>query len=125
MLLLAMSYSTGSISLYASASEVTPTLAQRHMFMRSQFSSLVSVQYTPPVYITYSTMLTPSTQRLAVQLASSSHSRRALSTKVPRYADRRAAEAGPGGRASDAGYKVALFGATGFLGRYVCSELGT
>jgi NADH dehydrogenase (ubiquinone) 1 alpha subcomplex subunit 9 len=70
-------------------------------------------------------MLTPSTKRLAVQLVTSSQGRRAFSTKLPRYADRRATEAGPGGRASNAGVKVALFGATGFLGRYVCSELGT
>lgn len=32
---------------------------------------------------------------------------------------------GPGGRASDAGVKVACFGASGFLGSYVAYELGT
>ncbi|EED88513.1 nadh-ubiquinone oxidoreductase, partial [Thalassiosira pseudonana CCMP1335] len=32
---------------------------------------------------------------------------------------------GRGGRASDAGVKVCVFGATGFLGRYVTSGLGT
>ena len=52
--------------------------------------------------------------------------RRSLSTlQLPRITERRATEAGPGGRASDAGLKVAVFGASGFLGRYVCSELGT
>lgn len=38
---------------------------------------------------------------------------------------RRDDEAGPGGRASNAGVKVAVFGAGGFLGRYVCCDLGT
>lgn len=44
---------------------------------------------------------------------------------VPRVAERRPDETGRGGRASDAGVKVCVFGATGFLGRYVCSGLGT
>mmetsp|Transcript_9459 Transcript_9459/g.13899 ORF Transcript_9459/g.13899 Transcript_9459/m.13899 type:complete len:391 (-) Transcript_9459:78-1250(-) len=55
-------------------------------------------------------------------------SRRQLSTTkpiVPRILDRREDETGPGGRGSDAGLKVAVFGASGFLGRYVCSHLGT
>lgn len=53
---------------------------------------------------------------------------RALSSStpvVPRILDRRDGETGPGGRGSDAGIKVAVFGASGFLGRYVCSHLGT
>ena len=45
-------------------------------------------------------------------------------TDLPRVTDRRPTETGRGGRASDAGVKVAVFGATGFLGRYVCSHLG-
>ena len=51
---------------------------------------------------------------------------RPLSTTpyIPRIVDRRINETGPGGRASDAGLKVAIFGASGFLGRYVCSHLG-
>lgn len=59
--------------------------------------------------------------------------RRALSTVAPRaffqkpdatstYDDDGAIEYG--GRNSDAGLTVAVFGANGFLGRYVCSELG-
>jgi len=43
---------------------------------------------------------------------------------LPRITERRTSEVGRGGRASDAGIKVAVFGATGFLGRYVCSGLG-
>ena len=52
---------------------------------------------------------------------------RSLATKapvVPRILDRRENETGPGGRGSDAGLKVAVFGASGMLGRYVCSHLG-
>ena len=44
---------------------------------------------------------------------------------VPRIVDRRNNELGPGGRGSDAGLKVAVFGASGFLGRNVCCHLGT
>jgi hypothetical protein len=47
-----------------------------------------------------------------------------FSTDLPRITERRPNETGRGGRASDAGVKVALFGATGFLGRYVSSGLG-
>ena len=52
--------------------------------------------------------------------------RRLLSTKpvVPRILDKRTDETGVGGRASDAGLKVAVFGASGMLGRYVCCHLG-
>merc|ERR1719203_2768640 len=47
------------------------------------------------------------------------------STDLPRVTERRPDETGRGGRASDAGVKVCVFGATGFLGRYVCGGLGT
>ena len=52
--------------------------------------------------------------------------RRLLSTKpvVPRILDKRTDETGTGGRGSDAGLKVAVFGASGMLGRYVCCHLG-
>jgi NADH dehydrogenase (ubiquinone) 1 alpha subcomplex subunit 9 len=52
---------------------------------------------------------------------------RAFSSKpvLPRITERRPTESGRGGRASDAGVKVCVFGATGFLGRYVTSGLGT
>lgn len=50
--------------------------------------------------------------------------RRAFSTVLPRVTAKHATEAGPGGRASNAGVKVAIFGASGFLGRYVCFDLG-
>ena len=51
---------------------------------------------------------------------------RAFSSKpvLPRITERRPTESGRGGRASDAGVKVCVFGATGFLGRYVTSGLG-
>jgi NADH dehydrogenase (ubiquinone) 1 alpha subcomplex subunit 9 len=49
---------------------------------------------------------------------------RAFSTVLPRVTPKRATEAGPGGRSSNAGVKVAIFGASGFLGRYVCFDLG-
>lgn len=56
--------------------------------------------------------------------SSSSSSSFSTTTDLPRITERRPDESGRGGRASDAGVKVALFGATGFLGRYVSSGLG-
>mmetsp|Transcript_28068 Transcript_28068/g.65243 ORF Transcript_28068/g.65243 Transcript_28068/m.65243 type:complete len:397 (-) Transcript_28068:154-1344(-) len=58
---------------------------------------------------------------------------RALSTKTPAAApslyaptltDARVGEAGPGGRSSNSTLRIAVFGASGFLGRYVAAELG-
>lgn len=43
----------------------------------------------------------------------------------PTLTEARVGEMGTGGRSSEAGLKVALFGASGFLGNYVCGELGT
>jgi hypothetical protein len=43
----------------------------------------------------------------------------------PTTTEARVGEMGTGGRSSEAGLKVALFGASGFLGNYVCGELGT
>lgn len=53
--------------------------------------------------------------------------RRALSMEqfLPRITERRVQEEGPGGRASNAGLKFAIFGGTGFLGKHVCNQLGT
>lgn len=42
----------------------------------------------------------------------------------PTLTEKREGEAGRGGRASEASVKVALFGASGFLGKYVSAELG-
>lgn len=61
------------------------------------------------------------TQRLVQRTASRALSDVYKSTLV----QRRDGEMGIGGRASDAGLKVAVFGASGFLGPYVCTELGT
>mmetsp|Transcript_26820 Transcript_26820/g.56178 ORF Transcript_26820/g.56178 Transcript_26820/m.56178 type:complete len:81 (+) Transcript_26820:66-308(+) len=48
---------------------------------------------------------------------------------LPKYSptllQAREGEIGAGGRSSDQGIKVALFGASGFLGKYVSAELGT
>mmetsp|Transcript_26349 Transcript_26349/g.39059 ORF Transcript_26349/g.39059 Transcript_26349/m.39059 type:complete len:403 (+) Transcript_26349:124-1332(+) len=44
---------------------------------------------------------------------------------IPRVTERRAGEGGPGGRHSDAGVKVAVFGSGGFLGNYLCYNNGT
>ena len=52
--------------------------------------------------------------------------RRSLSTEpfLPQITDRRLNEQGPGGRSTNAGVRVAVFGATGFLGKHVCQQLG-
>jgi len=52
--------------------------------------------------------------------------RRAFASQpyLPLITDRRLQEQGPGGRASNAGIRVAIFGATGFLGKHVCNHLG-
>jgi len=56
-------------------------------------------------------------------------SRRMMSTTTPYFkptlVDTRKGEAGRGGRSSEAGCKVAIFGASGFLGKHLCAELGT
>lgn len=43
---------------------------------------------------------------------------------LPRITEKRLNEAGPGGRSSNAGIKVAIFGATGFVGKHLCHNLG-
>jgi hypothetical protein len=51
-------------------------------------------------------------------------SRRSISTYMPTMVEKREGEKGVGGRSSEAGLKVAVFGGSGFLGHYVCGELG-
>ena len=43
----------------------------------------------------------------------------------PLLSEKRPDQFGRGGRASKAGVKVAVFGATGFLGEHFCAHLGT
>lgn len=43
----------------------------------------------------------------------------------PTLTEKRVGEGGRGGRSSEAGLKVAVFGASGFLGNYVGAQLGT
>jgi hypothetical protein len=61
-----------------------------------------------------------------LQRSSQCQSRRALSTEqfLPRITEIRLDEQGAGGRQSQAGVKVAIFGATGFVGKHVCNQLG-
>ncbi len=44
---------------------------------------------------------------------------------MPRITERRLNEGGPGGRQSNSDLRVAIFGATGFLGKHLCHQLGT
>lgn len=67
----------------------------------------------------------PMLPTLALRAAARSKAPRCFSTFYsPTLVERRQGEAGRGGRCSEAGVKVALFGASGFLGQYVCAELG-
>jgi hypothetical protein len=63
----------------------------------------------------------------ALQRSARIQGRRAITTAepfLPRITERRVKEEGAGGRATNAGVKVAVFGATGFLGKHVCYQLG-
>ena len=71
--------------------------------------------------LTTRTAATRSSRRY-LTISSSSSSSSSLSTT--KYTEANPSEAGPGGRSSIAGTTVAVFGAGGFLGRYVCSNLG-
>jgi hypothetical protein len=68
------------------------------------------------------------TARAAATTASRWNATRLLSDTpfyMPTLTEKREGEAGRGGRSSEAGIKVALFGASGFLGSHVSAELGT
>jgi len=43
---------------------------------------------------------------------------------MPRITERRVNEGGPGGRQSNGDLRVAIFGATGFIGKHLCHQLG-
>ena len=43
---------------------------------------------------------------------------------LQKYGIEQAPKKGPGGRSSDGGLKVTVFGCTGFIGRYLANELG-
>ena len=62
----------------------------------------------------------------ALQHTARIQGRRALSTEpfLPQITDRRLNEQGPGGRSTNADLRVAIFGATGFLGKHICHQLG-
>ena len=47
-----------------------------------------------------------------------------LSTYSPTLVEARPGEMGTGGRSSEANLKVAVFGASGFMGNYLAAELG-
>lgn len=72
-------------------------------------------------------------RRSAVSAAVRQHILRSLSSTTggvdpyykPTLVERREGEGGPGGHASDAKVKVAVFGAGGHLGTHVCQELGS
>lgn len=55
---------------------------------------------------------------------SNTTTQRCLTYYSPTLVEKRVGEAGPGGRSSEAALKVAVFGASGFLGNAVCAELG-
>jgi hypothetical protein len=63
--------------------------------------------------------------RSAAILARSFSTRTPTPFYTPTLTEKRAGEAGRGGRMSEAACKVAVFGASGFLGNFVCAELGT
>lgn len=71
-------------------------------------------------------MLATKASRVAAQRLAQRTGTRALATETykPTLQLRRENEWGIGGRGSEAGLKVAVFGASGFLGPYVCTELG-
>lgn len=75
----------------------------------------------------------PEAYKFRSRFSSSTPSNLSASTKendipdlfLPRITEKRLNEAGPGGRSSNAGIKVAIFGATGFVGKHLCHNLGT
>ena len=71
--------------------------------------------------------ITKASSRVAALQRSSQRALSSLTSSVykPTEVARRDNEMGLGGKGSEAGLKVAVFGASGFLGPYVCTELGT
>jgi hypothetical protein len=114
------------LSAAATASSST-TMAARHLFRNSSlFSSRAALLLSGcgDTVISSATTAVGGSSRQQLLAAPSRGFSSNSSLELPRITERRPNETGRGGRASDAGLKVAVFGATGFLGRYVCSGLG-
>jgi hypothetical protein len=67
---------------------------------------------------------TPTTTAIVRATTSSNFSTDTVPFYSPLLTEKRAGEAGRGGRSSEAACKVAVFGGSGFLGTFVCGELG-
>lgn len=63
-------------------------------------------------------------KRLAATATASSTKKRGLAAFAPGHYERGFQEFGPGGRSSVAGITAALFGGTGFMGKYLQFEMG-
>jgi hypothetical protein len=97
---------------------------------RATTSNIVATSSTygrcSPRQLFYKRNDTPTTTTAAVvrATASSNFSTDTVPFYSPLLTEKRSGEAGRGGRSSEAACKVAVFGGSGFLGTFVCGELG-